>query len=279
MSRFNIRYSDQPGHQARRSRRSKALTPAEASAANAVIARAVADVSPWLGRGILSCRPGLRCGAWRYCAFCSVIRENSLIRKYRSRLAAVPKASLLTLTTRATPIVTPRTLPDLAESFRKLRGRVKFTRAVAGGVVNFQLARARNGWWLPHLHAILDQRDDVPRTWIKDTWTGLTGGRQIDIKAITPDTWPRVLRYGARKPDLPPRAKVIRVFRRVTHKFRFISPWGSITKLHGKPQPRRGRVTTVADQSRLDAESDAEFAAMPEPCICGGNCGGGCATP
>ncbi|MEK7383860.1 MAG: hypothetical protein AAB262_11330, partial [Elusimicrobiota bacterium] len=110
--------------------------------------------------------------------------------------------------------------------------------AVHGGVVNFQVKHGASGW-LPHLHAVLDQKGRISENWLKETWTSLGGGWSIKLKPITPGTQRRVLAYGARNSDLPSDPAMLRQFHEATASFISIRSWGTLHPLYGR-KPRSG---------------------------------------
>lgn len=240
MPPLNIRYSI-PLHSARasRPRSPEALSYPKAIAANEALAALLDRIDLSLARRLRSCLPRYRCRLWRYCAFCGPIRENHHVRKYRARLDRLPAPTHLTLTTRSCYCLTREALTALADVFAQFRRERRFGHAVHGGVVNFQIDHGEHGW-LPHLHALLDYRGGLSQTWLKETWTGLGGGWEVQNKTITPGTQGRVLAYGARRPDLPHDPILLRQFYSATQDFRFIQPWGTLHPLHGRSPQRRG---------------------------------------
>ena len=213
----------------------------DAVAANEEMAAILDYINPRLADRVRWCRPGrggLRCGKWRFCAFCGPLREEEKARQYRTRLVRPGDRSHLTMTTRSARALTPEALADLVARFGLFRREPRFRQAVAGGVVNFQIDYGVVGW-LPHVHAVLDYRGGLSNNWIKTTWMDLGGGYEVKLQAITPGSGHQVLSYGARRPDLPLDLGLMREFYVATSGFRHIQPWGTFFPTHGRKKQRQ----------------------------------------
>lgn len=203
---------------------------------NQNMAAALRPIDKSLAYRVEACRPGFYCRAAKYCALCGPMRADMLTRRFKAQLLSVAHAAHLTLTTRGCYELTRQRLNDLAVTFVRFRERRIFRQAVSGGVVNFQIDYGSSGW-LPHIHAVLDQKGDLSNSWIKNSWHGLGGGWSVKLQAITPETEPRVLKYGARPQDLPRDFERLNQFYWATRGFQFIRPFGSLHPLHGhKPK-------------------------------------------
>ncbi|OFX10637.1 MAG: hypothetical protein A2516_01240 [Alphaproteobacteria bacterium RIFOXYD12_FULL_60_8] len=228
---FNSVYSVPPGE-------SLSFADRQSIAENEVAADALETIDRSLARRLRSCRRGSRCRARKYCALCGPIQADQFGRRFGPKLLKLANSSHLTLTTRACPVLTRKGLDALKENFDRLRERKRFKQAVWGGVVNYQIEHRASGWLL-HLHAILDQKGALSRSWTKKTWTDLGGGWAVKLQTITPGTQPVVLIYGARKPNLALDSNLLRQFHAATAGFVSIRPWGTLHPLYGV-KPRLG---------------------------------------
>ena len=221
---------------------SRALQPHEALKANTALAALLDRVDRQLAERLRSCAPSYRCDKWRYCAICGPIREARLVQEYQARLLRPAELAHVTLTTRAIERLTRQALQDLAAKYNLLRRQKRFKQAVGGVIVNIQAEHGASGW-LVHLHAVIDHRGGLSKTWLKDQWSKLGGGWSVDFQIIVPETQHRVLAYGARSPDLPHDSQLLWQFYSATRGYTLIRASGSFHRLHGRPRRRRAQVT------------------------------------
>ncbi|GAI50004.1 unnamed protein product, partial [marine sediment metagenome] len=76
-------------------------------------------------------------------------------------------------------------IDKLYKSFRELRRRTDFKKAVTGGVWFFQIKKSKtDGCWHPHIHAVVTG-DFFPRRRLSRIWCEITCGSLVtEIRAI-----------------------------------------------------------------------------------------------
>jgi len=126
--------------------------------------------------------------------------------------------------------------------FRSLRRRRPFCRAVRGGVFNLEAEWGTEGW-LVHIHAVLDLEHRLAREYVKEVWTDLGGGYNLDLKDVTKGTELRTFAYGTKRAFLLLDPGLVREYFRAMHGVLCAGAWGTQHHLFGRSPSRRTRRT------------------------------------
>jgi len=200
-----------------------------------------------------------------------------------------PKLMTLTLKHSSAPLESQIGL--LYKSFRTLRLRTPFARAIRGGIWFFQLKWIpESDEWHPHIHCLMDG-NFLPKEWLSDEWMKITKGSYIvDIKKVHKIEWAarHVARYCARPcllSDLP-FVRAVEVVQTM-HGKRLCGCWGtgkecdlgsikSLDRSHwksiGSYDTIQGLSSTVADarsiikawQCKITLSPDIDFSAVDD---------------
>lgn len=121
----------------------------------------------------------------RWCPVCSNVRRNYLSRSVSEWLSEAPYPKLMTLTLKHTDEDIDFQINHLYKSFRELRRRAEFKKAVSGGVWFFQIKKSKSdGYWHPHIHAVITG-DFFPRRRLSRIWYEITSGSVVtEIRAV-----------------------------------------------------------------------------------------------
>lgn len=195
--------------------------------------------APRLADSLRACAEGgLLCNRTRICAICTRFRKGRLLLGYRTKLQSMSAPHLLTLTTFPTNHLTRDGVTQIPKAFSKLKRRARFKRAVAGGIASVELKHGEHGW-LVHLHAVVDLEQALPKDWLKQAWTHLGGGYQVDLRPLESGTEVRAFIYTLKGAELPGRVEQVRQFVHATWGLRLVQPWGNLHSLHGRKRSGR----------------------------------------
>lgn len=167
----------------------------------------------------------------RWCPLCTTAKTSQISSSVSTWLKKARGPKLMTLTLKHSSAPLGSQIKLLYESFRTLRHRTPFARAIRGGIWFFQLKWIpETDEWHPHIHCLMDG-NYLPKQWLCDQWLEITNGSFIvDIKAVKSVEWAarHVARYCARPcmlKDLPS-CRALEVVRTM-HGKRMCGTWGS----------------------------------------------------
>jgi hypothetical protein len=207
----------------------------------------------------------------RWCPVCARARRNFITHQVSDWLGSADHPKFLTLTISHSDAPLADQIDHLYDSFRALRRRALFKRAVTAGIWFFQIKRSANDHlWHPHLHCLIAGRYISHRV-LTGLWRTITHDSSVvDIRQAWDHT--RVAYDAARYAASPGRLTDLPLSDRVTlidamHGRRICGTWGSARCISLRPTPltdrseweRIGSWSTVTNLLSTDFNAQAIF--------------------
>lgn len=181
----------------------------------------------YLETGKLKLVCGYYCNAHLLCPCCAAARSRRMIASWLPRVFTDRPAAhyMLTLTWPPPPVPLAVAAGPGGEIYKLRRNLAVGTKAwgklwmrrkkrltgplkrVLGAILSVEVTRGPSGEWHPHFHILLSTppgyHNRVDAGQLREDWTKLTGGRQIDIKFMRRETdIVEVLKYAVKPADL-----------------------------------------------------------------------------
>lgn len=152
------------------------------------------------GCGAAHARAAFHCRD-RLCPYCATLRGWRLAERVAPLVAAMRRPLFLTLTVRNGPELRERGM-HLRRCFGKLRRRVAWRAAVAGGIYVEEITRnERAGTWHPHAHLIVDSAlpPRALEALVRALWAAITGDSfVVDARPLDPADLREACKYTAK---------------------------------------------------------------------------------